>query len=192
MPMPEMNTRRMMKKIDLIWGNIFKGKGDQNQNIRQFLKVIPLFAQLHKRELREIEHLIHQRQYKGTEVIFWQNEPGVGMYIVQSGEVGIFADYDTPQQKQLARLCQGDFFGEMALLEDDNRSATAVALSETQLIGIFHPDLFDLFDRKPELGIKVLSKLATMLAQRLRRTNLELQQLAQNRCQSKQEKQASL
>jgi CRP/FNR family cyclic AMP-dependent transcriptional regulator len=111
---------------------------------------------------------------------------------VQSGEVGIFSEYDSPEQKQLARLAQGDFFGEMALLEDDNRSATAVALSETRLIGIFHPDLFDLFDRKPDLGIKVLSKLANMLAQRLRKTNLELQQLGKNHRGLKKEKQAAL
>jgi CRP/FNR family cyclic AMP-dependent transcriptional regulator len=182
----------MMKKIDLLWGNIFKNKNEHNQDIRHFLKDIPLFAQLHKRELREIEHLIHQRQYKSAEVVFWQDEPGVGMYVVQSGEVGIFNDYDSPEQKQLARLGQGDFFGEMALLEDDNRSATAVALSETRLIGIFHPDLFDLFERKPDLGIKVLSKLANMLALRLRKTNLELQQLTKNHRGLKKEKQDAL
>ena len=180
-----------MTKIDLLWGNIFKGKNSQNQNIRLFLKNIPLFAKLGKRELREIEHLIHRRQYKNQEVIFWQNEPGVGMYIVQSGEVGIFNDYNTPEQKQLAILGQGDFFGEMALLEDDNRSATAVAISEAQLIGVFHPDLFDLFRRKPELGIKVLSTLASMLSLRLRKTNLELQQLQKNQRQIKKEKQAA-
>lgn len=180
-----------MKKIDLIWGNIFKNKSDQNQNIRQFLKNTTLFAQLRKREFKNIEHLIHHRQYKSSEVIFWQGEPGVGMYIVQSGEVGIFEDYDTAEQKQLACLSQGDFFGEMALLEDDNRSATAVALSESHLLGVFHPDLFDLFERKPELGIKVLVTLANMLALRLRKANLELQQLAKNRRQLKKEKQAT-
>ncbi|MCX6556482.1 MAG: cyclic nucleotide-binding domain-containing protein [Candidatus Aminicenantes bacterium] len=180
-----------MKNIDAIWGNIFKRKSDQSLDVRQFLKNIPLFAQLRKRELREIEHLIHRRQYKKDEVIFWQNEPGVGMYIVQSGDVGIFGEYNTPEQRSFARLTQGDFFGEMALLEDDNRSATAVALAESQLIGIFHPDLFDLFERKPELGIKVLSKLANMLAQRLRKTNLELQQLTGGRRPQKKDKQVS-
>jgi CRP/FNR family cyclic AMP-dependent transcriptional regulator len=180
-----------MKSLDAIWGNIFKHKSDQSQDIRQFLKNIPLFAQLRKRELREIEHLVHRRQYKKDEVIFWQNEPGVGMYVVQSGEVGIYREYNTPEQRPLARLSQGDFFGEMALLEDDNRSATAVALDESQLIGLFHPDLFDLFERKPELGTKVLSKLANMLAQRLRKTNLELQQPAAGRRPQKKDKQAS-
>ena len=186
-----MDERNTMSKIDVIWGNIFKAKNDENQSVRHFLKHIPLFAKLHKRELRDIEHLIHRRQYKNAEVVFWQNEPGVGMYIVQSGEVGIFADYGTPDQKQLAVLGQGDFFGEMALLEDDNRSATAVALGETHLIGLFHPDLFDLFERKPDLGVRVLAILGNMLAQRLRKTNLELQQLAKSHRQSKKEKQAA-
>lgn len=179
-----------MKRIDLIWGNIFKHKNEANRNIRFFLQSIPLFAKLHKRELKDIEQLIHRRQYKCQEVVFWQNEPGVGMYIVQSGEVGIFVDYGNPEQKQLATLGQGDFFGEMALLEDDNRSATAVALSECRLIGIFHPDLFDLFERKPELGIKVLATLGNMLAQRLRKTNLEMQELAKTLPRPKKKKQA--
>ncbi|HSQ36207.1 MAG TPA: cyclic nucleotide-binding domain-containing protein [Candidatus Binatia bacterium] len=179
-----------MKKIDFLWGNIFKHKNDADRNIRLFLQNVPLFAKLRKRELRDIESLIHRRQYKCSEVVFWQNEPGVGMYIVQSGAVGIFVDYDAPGQKQLATLNPGDFFGEMALLEDDNRSATAVALSECQLIGIFHPDLFDLFERKPELGIKVLATLGNMLAQRLRKTNLEMQELARTRRQTKKERQA--
>jgi len=180
-----------MSKIDLIWGNIFKDKKNQSQNLRFFLKNIPLFAKLGKRELREIEHMAHRRQYKKQEVIFWQNEPGVGMYIVQSGVVAIFSDYNTPEQKQLAILGPNEFFGEMALLEDDNRSATAVAISETQLIGVFHPDLFDLFQRKPELGVKVLSTLAGMLSLRLRKTNLELQQLQKKQRQTKKEKRAT-
>ena len=73
----------------------------------------------------------------------------------------------------------GDFFGEMALLEDDCRSATAVAVGATRLFSLIHADLFDLIGRKPQLGIKLLSTLANMLARRLRLTNLDLQQLSQ-------------
>jgi CRP-like cAMP-binding protein len=113
------------------------------------------------------------------------------MYIVQSGEVGIFSDYGSPDQKELAHLSAGDFFGEMALLENDCRSATTVSLTESHLLGVFHPDLFDLFERKPVLGIKVLSSLATMLAQRLRKTNLELQTLCKSQHLPKKEKAAT-
>jgi CRP/FNR family cyclic AMP-dependent transcriptional regulator len=169
-----------MSQINSFWGNIFKSKNSGRKDILLLLKKIPLFAELGKGELREIERLIHHRQYKSGEVIFWEDEPGVGMYIVQKGEVGIFKDYTTPGQKELARLEFGDFFGEMALLENDCRSASAVALSAAHLLGLFHPDLFNLFERKPQLGNKMLTTLANMLAQRLRRTNVELQELAKN------------
>lgn len=172
--------RNGMNQVNPFWGNIFKTKNADRQSILLLLNKIPLFADLHKGELREIERLIHRRQYKSGEVIFWEDEPGVGMYIVQKGEVGIYKDYADPRQKELARMEFGDFFGEMALLENDCRSATAVALGETHLLGLFHPDLFDLFERKPQLGKKMLTTLANMLAQRLRRTNAEWQELAQN------------
>jgi len=179
-----------MSQINPFWGNIFKTKNGDRKDTRLLLKKIPLFAELGKGEFREIERLIHHRKYKNGEVIFWEDEPGVGMYIVQKGEVGIFKDYATPRQKELARLEFGDFFGEMALLEDDNRSATAVALGEAHLLGLFHPDLFDLFERKPQLGNKMLTTLANMLARRLRRTNTELQELARKSPQSARNKKA--
>jgi CRP-like cAMP-binding protein len=111
-------------------------------------------------------------------VVFWEDEPGVGMYIVQQGEVGICREYGQRGQKELARLKAGDFFGEMALLEGDCRAATAVARGDTCLFGLIHPDLFHLFRRKPQLGVKLLSALADILARRLRLTNQELQRLS--------------
>jgi CRP/FNR family transcriptional regulator, cyclic AMP receptor protein len=169
-----------MNQTNSLWGNIFKAKHDAHHDFSLLLKRTHLFVELGKGELKEIERLIHPRQYKSGEVIFWEGEPGVGMYIVQDGEVGIYKDYAKTEQQELARLGPGDFFGEMALLDDDFRSATAVALRETSLFGLFHPDLFDLFDRKPQLGVKMLSILANMLAQRLRKTNQDLQLLAKN------------
>ena len=167
-----------MKTIDHLWGNIFREKNEDHREIHQLLKTIPLFAELRKGELKEMVRLIHDRHYQGGEVIFWEGEPGVGMYIVQKGEVGIYKDYAKPDQKELALLEPGDFFGEMALLEDDYRSATAVAMGETHLFGLFHPDLFGLLGRKPQLGVKLLSALTNILARRLRKTNQELQKLA--------------
>lgn len=173
-----MKTEGSMNKIDSSWGNIFKAKDGDLQTLVQQLKHIPLFAGLSKGELKEIERLIHFRHYKSGEVIFWEDEPGVGMYVVHAGEVGIYKAFGTPEQKELARLQTADFFGETALLEDEVRLATAVALVDSRLLGLFHPDMFSLFERKPQLGVKLLAALAGMLAKRLRRTNLELQELA--------------
>jgi CRP-like cAMP-binding protein len=67
----------------------------------------------------------------------------------------------------------------MALLDESPRSATAVANGETTLLGLFRPDLFNLIERKPRLGSKILLKLAQMIAERLRCHNIELQILRQ-------------
>ncbi len=168
-----------MSPINSLWGNIFKDRDETCRDSCLLLKKIPLFSGLRKRELRQIDRLVHRRQYKDGEVIFWEGEPGVGMYVVQEGEVGIYRDFAKCGQKELARMRAGDFFGEMALLEDDCRSATAVAGGTTHLLSLIHADLFDLIGRKPQLGITLLSTLANMLARRLRLTNLDLQQLSQ-------------
>jgi CRP-like cAMP-binding protein len=171
-----------MKTIDTIWGNIFRNRPGRPETIRQLLARIPLFGQLRPLEIREIERILHHRQFKAGEVIFWEGEPGVGMYIIERGQVDIFHDYGGSGQKVLARLNEFDFFGEMALLNEEPRSATAVSISDTHLIGLFHPDLFELFERKPRLGIKILVHLADMLATRLRRTNSDLQELHRLAC----------
>ena len=167
-----------MHKANALWGNIFRDQLRDRRNACDLLKPIPLFAGLQRSELREIERLVHRRSYRDGEVVFWEDEPGVGMYVVQGGEVGIYKDFGKPEQQQLERLLPGDFFGEMALLAGDFRQATAVAAGETNLFSLIHPELFDLFDRKPHLGVKLLSFLATVLAQRLRKADKDLQRLA--------------
>jgi CRP/FNR family transcriptional regulator, cyclic AMP receptor protein len=174
-----------MNEIDNLWGNLFRersDRGNRHGTIRQLLAKIPLFGQLRPLELREIERITHPRLFKPGEVIFWEGEPGVGMYIIEKGDVHIYRDYGGPTQKALARLHEFDFFGEMALLNEEPRSATAVSAGETHLIGLFHPDLFDLFDRKPRLGVKILVHLSNILATRLRQTNSDLLELHRQSC----------
>jgi CRP-like cAMP-binding protein len=96
------------------------------------------------------------------------------MYIIESGSVNIYFGED---KKLLAVLSRGDFFGEMALLLDTPRTARSVATSPTNLLGFFRPDLFSLIETLPETGNKILMHLAQMIAERLKHTSLENQQL---------------
>ncbi|MBN1348255.1 cyclic nucleotide-binding domain-containing protein [candidate division KSB1 bacterium] len=166
-----------MAKINGLWGNIFHAHEEAGIDILQTLKGVPIFRELKSSEIREFERIIHHRYYKANETIFWEGEPGVGMYIIQHGDVGIFRGKDTNAQEELARLSDGDFFGDMALLNEAPRSATAISLTESHILGLFRPDLFGLIERHPRLGNKVLVKLADMIARRLRQTNEELQEI---------------
>jgi CRP-like cAMP-binding protein len=73
-----------------------------------------------------------------------------------------------------AQLCSGDFFGELALLDEEPRSAMAEAQEPSKLIGFFRTDLLTLMHRSPELGNKILINLSRVLGERLRQTNIAL------------------
>jgi len=161
------------------WNNIFEKNGRHRIDLDFVLKKVPFFSQLKKSELLEFKRILHHRYFKKGEIIFYEGEPGVGMYVIENGKIGVYKNFDDDSREQLALLRPGEFFGEMALLDESPRSATAVALENTSVLGLFRPDLFKLINRKPKLGNKILLKLAQMLAERLRLSNDELQEVKQ-------------
>ena len=162
---------------DAVWGNIFKRKASEEETTMAILKWVPLFKNLKNSSLREFEKLLHRRTYKADEAIFWEGEPGVGMYIVQEGTVAIYKGSSEKEREELAKLAQGEFFGELALLDESPRSATAMALEDSKILGLFRPDLLELIDRKPRLGNQFLFNLSLLIGERLKHTNDELQTL---------------
>ena len=149
--------------MDSFWGNIFR-RAERQTPTQALLRKIPIFERLNTRELTAIARIVYRREYDADEVIFRQGEPGVGMYIIESGVVSII--FETTGQL-LADLGQGDFFGEISLLNETPRSATARAKTPCRLAGLFQPDLLDLVERNPRLGVKVLLALARIAGQRL-------------------------
>lgn len=158
--------------MDSFWGNIFK-RQDQ-EDTYALLKQVPLFEAMSHREMDAVERIMHRREYRAGEVIFRQGEPGVGMYVVQGGLVEIIYE---PAGEVLAELRDGDFFGEIALLNETPRSATARAATASTLWGLFQPDLLDLLERDPRLGVKLMVRLAQIAGQRLIRADAQMQAL---------------
>jgi CRP-like cAMP-binding protein len=170
-------NNRPAKANNPLWGSLFKKKAGDDESILSTLRLVPLFADMSNGELREFEKLIHRRTFKANETIFWEGEPGVGMYVIRRGVVLIFKHTPGEGREELARLRDGEFFGELALLDESPRSATAVAKEPSDIIGLFRPDLFDLLERKPRLGNKFLFQLALIVGERLKNTNVEMQAL---------------
>ena len=106
-------------------------------------------------------------------LLFRQGDTGVGMYIVSRGHVRISQE---PGPAVLAELGEGDFFGEIALLSEKPRSATATATEATTLLGFFQPDLISILERQPRIGVAVLRGLAEMAGERLVRTEAQLRE----------------
>ncbi len=160
-----------------LWKNIFSGRSVKAGSTEELLSKVPAFSILAPRELKEVAAIVHRRDYRSGEPVFYQGDPGLGMYIVQEGEVSITIAGKDGQQRELVTLTEGDFFGELALLDESPRSANAICKTDCALIGFFRPDLFDLIEKKASLGIKIVLKLAEIVAMRLRNTDKELSQL---------------
>jgi CRP-like cAMP-binding protein len=160
-----------------VWKNFFSNRKFEEGTTEALLSKVPAFAGLSSREMKEVAAIVHRREYRPGEPVFYQGDPGLGMYIVQEGEVSIaIADKDGVE-KELAVLTEGDFFGELALLDESARSASALCKTECALIGFFRPDLFELIEKNTDLGIKIILKLAEIVSERLRKTDKELSKL---------------
>jgi len=157
-----------------LWRNLFSQRVIRKGTVEEVLSKVPAFANLAPRELKEVAAIVHKREYRSGEPVFYQGDPGLGMYIVKDGEVSIVIQGKDGNERELALFSDGDFFGELALLDESPRSANAVCKTECTLIGFFRPDLFELIEKNTTLGIKIVLKLAEIVAQRLRHTDKEL------------------
>ncbi len=161
--------------MNKLWENIFKFRQKETDEIDNILIQIPIFQDLNNRELRTIKRILHQREYKKNEVIFNQGDVGLGMYIIVKGTVEIVCG---TVKHMLAELNDGDFFGELALLDDSPRSATAISKTPCKMLCFFKPELLDLINRDPGLGSKILFKLAWTIGERLKSTNEQVSELS--------------
>ncbi len=154
------------------WSNVFK-KAPIKSELFEALKEMPPFAGLKTGQLNEIISLIHSRSYIAGEYIFHQNDPGIGLYIIDSGEVQI--EYTSPMGNKivLANFKKGDFFGELALLDGERRSASAIALTDCRISVLFKPDLDSFIVKNPKEGLAILSGIAKIIVTRLRNLNNE-------------------
>jgi len=154
--------------MDSIWGNIFKQGKKEDDEIRTILKRISVFKDLDNRELARVERILHRRTYQQGETIFSQGDPGFGMYIIESGIVSIVL---MPSRHRLAELSDGEFFGELTLLDESPRTASAISQTACKMLCFFQPDLLDLINRDPRLGVKIMFGLARTIGARLKYTN---------------------
>ena len=93
---------------------------------------------------------MRQITYAKGDIIFRQGDPAAVMYDIISGKVGIFSGYQTEQEEKVAELAAGQIFGEMGMIGNEPRSATAVTLEDdTTLETIYPEDLEDLFRKNP-------------------------------------------
>ena len=124
---------------------------------------VPWFALLRTDQLRFIAPVLEPVAWARGEIIFYRGEPGAHMYIISAGSVGISLDETTRPESFVACMAAGECFGEMGILDDLPRSATAVALEDTDALGLDKEKLRGLLLAYPELGLSMLKALSRRL-----------------------------
>lgn len=152
------------------WTNFFNSPAEKF-NIKKSLQAIPVFSKLTGRDLTNLIKIVHKRNYLPGEYIFYQGDPGIGLYIINDGEVIIQRANDRGEVTTLATFTDGDFFGELALVDGEKRSASAIAKTATNVSAIFKPDLDEYIESYPRKGIKILQGICQIIAVRLRKLN---------------------
>jgi CRP-like cAMP-binding protein len=132
------------------------------------LKKSPIFSEVATEDLRSVAMELEDEQYFKGDKVFEINNYGDHMYILQEGKIGISLESDPNTPKYIATLAKGDSFGEMNLLDDQPRSATAIVLEDAHLLSLEKTRLHGLILHYPELSIGILKSLSL----RLRSANL--------------------
>ncbi len=135
---------------------------------------VALFADLDAVQLQALARLATVRHVAAGAPILREAEPGDLFFALVRGEVKVFVDSPDGREVVLTHLQAGDFFGEMALLEGEPRSASVTALTESELVAIAREDFFALLARDFALTRKILQTMSA----RLRRSNEVIESLA--------------
>ncbi len=138
----------------------------QNEEHARILARVPLFLDLSKREVQRISAGTVLREYAAGQDLMQQGTPGVGLFVLVSGRVRVSArQEDGGDLHELAVMGPGEVLGEMALLDDLPRSATATALEPTQALLVPFQSFRAALREDPDITIKLLA----VVSRRLRR-----------------------
>lgn len=131
------------------------------------LRSIPLFDGLTDDDLHALASTLKPRAFRAGEMIFAQGDAGNAMYIVESGDVNIHLPGEGSRRISLADLARGEFFGELALFDEQLRSASALATTDVVVLELRHAPLEQYLASRPRAAMAILRTMS----QRLRETN---------------------
>ena len=129
----------------------------------QLLERVPFLAGLSEDDLRWLADRLHRRKYGRGDIIFQKDEPGQSLFIIENGSVRIYIPGTQGADLTLAVMGPGDFFGDLSLLDDRPRSASAVAAIDSVLLSLERSDFSSLLRSRPDAALAVLATIARRL-----------------------------
>jgi CRP-like cAMP-binding protein len=141
---------------------------------QELLRTVPIFSELSEPDIAALARLTSRRTCPKDTVVFFENEEGDSFFCIVAGRIKVTILGDDGREVILSVLGRGDFFGEMALLDNEPRSATAIAVEDTELLSLHRND----FQSVLSDNRSIMSALIKILTARLRRANHQISTLA--------------
>ncbi|MBK9022292.1 MAG: SLC26A/SulP transporter family protein [Sulfuritalea sp.] len=149
----------------------------KDEEIALELHEVEIFAGRKQETLAALEQCMEKRHVAAGEKIFSRGDSGDELFLIRRGAVRIILPLSDRQSHHLGTFGRGAFFGEMAFLDGDPRSANAVAFTDCELYVLSRHAFDKLADEHRKLGLRLMEGIASVLASRLRYTNAELRVL---------------
>ncbi len=138
------------------------------------LKYIPLFSELVDDDLRAISKVAVKQNFRKDNMVLIEEEVGSTMFIILDGRVKISRISDEGREVILSIMSEGDFFGEMSILDGQARSANVITLEDSSILIIHREDFLQMMHDYPQIAINLLKELA----HRLRRSDSQIKSLS--------------
>jgi CRP/FNR family transcriptional regulator, cyclic AMP receptor protein len=144
---------------------------NEENHALEALKMVPLFSELRDEVLEKLTLLCQLKSFQKDQVILIEEEKGDSFFIIDEGSVKVTRLSEDGREAILAFLYEGDFFGELSLLDGEARSANVIAMEKTIVNSINRNDFLDMLEKHPSISIALLRELA----QRLRRSDQHIE-----------------
>ena len=128
-------------------------------SVEATLQKVPLFSQLGPTDLQRVLEVARERAYPKNSVILFEDDPGDALYVVRQGQVKVVLIGEDGREVILSVLGEGDFFGEMALIDDEPRSAHVIAMGDSTLLVLRREDFQGLLLQTPAIALAMLREL---------------------------------
>jgi len=157
--------RALLHALGRLYRRAFQQRLDPEiREIVEVLRDVPALQTLSSNALYAMASATHRRTYRRGEALYYEGDPGLGLYVVESGRVCLTTNTESDQARELCAMESHGLFGVLSILGDFRRLETAETVTEVRLLGFFRPDLKNVLRRNPKAGTEIVLALARHVA----------------------------
>lgn len=146
----------------------------KRDNFQSELSDCEIFRSLGSSDRERLSSLVRRRAFNKQEIVFLKGDPGFGLYLIRGGRVKICALDSQGAELVFTFLSKGDLLGDMAILDGKSRSATAIAVEDTDTLFLDRNEFLEFLRESPQACVSIIA----MLCQRLRRLSTQLEEVS--------------